>query len=348
MPGIIVRPSSLQLAEQCPRAPWLGTKFHASRAATRFGSAVDRQVSAILLSRQTGKTDDLPTEEDLLEETTIILDWLEKNYPEAQWTYFVQRRVVLRDPETGEEWTAGTPDILCLHKSEPILVDIDLKKKGQMWAGHLAPPDNNLQQLAYVAAAWLEFSIDHKIEEAHIVLACWDEKGVTPLPNKEPIDSAKLWQVIERIKAVPRVDIEGKQPEACVGEHCDHCYQRMHCDEHLLPLAVVTATGLPTSLGEMFEGALTMEDVAKALAWLDGADRVLREAKKIRDLVEGNVDAFVSSNGPVTMGDLCYGPQEVKGKRRGADIKTLEREGLTRLIRPAETKIKPKWYPANQ
>ena len=342
--SIPVRPSSLQLAEQCPRAPWLSTKYPASRANTRLGSAVDRQVSAILLAGQTGKADDLPSEEDLLIETSVILDWLEANYPADQWAHYVQRRVTLRDPETGEELTSGTPDLLCLHKSEPVLVVIDWKKIHQLYAGHLPPPDNNLQQLAYLAAAWMEFSIDHKIDEAHIVLACWSERGVTPLPNKEPIGSEKLMDIIARIRAVPRVDIDGKQPEACVGEHCDHCYQRGHCDEFLLPMAVAVTAGLPAPFVEYTEQPLTVETTVKALSWLEGADRVLREAGKIRDLVESNVDAFVIANGPVQAGEILYGPQLTKPMRMGATVGTLEKEGLQRLIREGEAKVKCKFY----
>ena len=136
------------------------------------------------------------------------------------------------------------------------------------------------------------------------------------------------------------VDVDGPQPEASVGDHCLHCYQRLHCSEHLLPLAVVTQAGLPAPYAEFVGGEMTAETTVKALVWLEGADRVLREAKKIRDLVEGNADAYVTQNGPVTVGELSYGPVEVKGRRAGATVATLTKEGLTRLIREGETKVK--------
>jgi hypothetical protein len=63
-------------------------------------------------------------------------------------------------------------------------------------------------------------------------------------------------------------------------------------------------------------------------------------------MIEDNVDAFVKQNGPVTVGDLCYGPVEVKGRRGGATVKTLEEMGLTNLIREGKISIKCKYYKA--
>jgi hypothetical protein len=339
-----VRPSSLHLAEMCQLAPRLATEYPTSQAATRFGSAVDRQVSAILSCLQIGDFDNLPSAEDTLPETTKLLEWLEENYPRAQWTYFIQERVELLDPETGELLTGGTPDLVCLHRTEPLFVVVDWKKAGQLWAGHLPPPDTNLQQLSYVAGYWLRFAKEgRKIEEAHIVLACWSEKGVIALPNKEPITDQRLWTVVDRVRKVPRIDLSAPRPEASVGEHCLHCYQRMHCHAHLLPLAVVTKAGLPEPFAEFVDQPITVETTIKALGWLEAADTVLREAKRIRDLVEGNIDAFVTQNGAVEVGALTYGPEQVKGKRLGATVETLTKMGLLQLIREGKTSLKCRW-----
>ena len=342
-----VRCSSLFLARLCDRFAYLSVIHPASHEATRFGSAVDKQVSQVLSCIASGDMDNLPSDEELLVETSKILDWLEANYPLDQWEWIVQRRVELTDPETDEILTGGTPDLICLHRTRPIFVDIDWKKRGQVFAGHLQRPDENDQQLAYVAAYWLEISKTRKIESAKIILAAWDETGVYPMPSHD-ITEDRLTEVIESIRAIPPVDPNAPQPEAAVGKHCDHCWQRMHCDEHLLPGAIAIRAGLTAPFQEFVGGELTAETTVKALAWLDGADRVLREAKKIRDLVEGNADAYVSQNGPVQVGEMMYGPQEVKGKRAGATIKTLEKEGLQRLIREAETKIKCKWFTATK
>jgi hypothetical protein len=345
MSRIPVRPSSLQLAEQCLRAPWLATKYPSSYAATRFGSAVDKQVTIILSCMLVGDTDNLPTEEELLPETSKILEWLEANYPVEQWQYFVQEKVTLRDPETGAVLTAGTPDLMCLHRTEPRFVDVDWKKRGQLWAGHLPPPDENLQQLAYVAAFWLETAQSRPIEQAKIVLCCWDAWGVTP-QESGGIREDRLREVVERVRAVPKVDVDGPQPEAAVGEQCDHCWSRMHCDAHLLPMAVAIKAGLPAPFAEFTDQPLTVETTVKALGWLEGADRVLREAKKIRDLVENNIDAFVMQNGPVEVDAMMYGPVISKPRRMGATVEILKAIGREDLIRLGDAKITCKWTKA--
>lgn len=338
-----VRCSSLYLSRLCDRFPWLSIRHPASHDVTRFGSAVDQQVSIVLKCIASGNTEDLPTDEELLAETSVILDWLEAHYPLEIWEWIVQRRVELVDPETGEVLTAGTPDLMCLHRTEPCFVDVDWKKSGQMHAGHLQKPDENDQQLAYVAAFWLEVSKTRKIETAKIVLACWDESGVTPLES-QPITEQRLTEVIESVRTIPPVDPDSPQPEAAVGEHCNHCWQRGHCDEHLLPLAVVTKAGLPAPFAEFTEQSLTTETTVKALGWLENAKKVLAGAKRIVELVEGNVDAFVTQNGPIEVGELLYGLRTVKGRRAGATVKTLEAEGLQRLIRVGEDKLECKFY----
>jgi hypothetical protein len=340
-----VRPSSLQLAEECDLAPYLSTVYPASRAETRMGSTVDAQVTAIVKSVVSGDTSDLPTDEEIYPETERIMEWLEATYHFDEWEYFVQERVELLDPETGDLLTAGTPDLMCLHRTLPVLVDIDWKKRGQMWAGHLKRPDENLQQLAYVTAAWLKHSLNRKIEQAKIVLACWDAEGVTPLES-EWITEDMLTDVVDRVRAVPPIDLDKPRPEAAVGEHCLHCYQRMHCPEHLLPPAVVAAAGIPEPFAEFSEEPLSSETVVQALAWREQANNLLRAAEKIRDLVEGNINAYVAAAGPVQVGEMMYGPRPTNGRRCGATVATLEKEGLQRLIRPA-TPGKPqfKWYP---
>jgi len=340
-----VRPSSLALAESCSLAPFLSTIYPESHENTRKGSAVDKQASIVLSCIAVGDMNNLPTEEDLLPETAKILDWLEQNYPLEQWEWHVQEKVTLLDPETGEMLTAGTPDLMCLHRTEPRFVDVDWKSRGQRWAGHLKGPEENLQQLAYVTAAWLKYAATRKIERSKIILAFWDDSGVYPEESPD-ITEDMLTPIVVRVRAVPPIDIAGPRPEASVGGHCDHCYQRMHCHAHLLPPAVATQAGLSAAFGEMFEQALTKDDVVKALSWLEGAKRVLSEAKKIVELIEGNVDVFVTQNGPVTVEAMTYGPVLAKGKRAGATVKTLEAEGLTRLIRQGDDKVTCKWYKA--
>jgi len=338
-----VRPSSLAMSEFCDRAPWLSARYCESNLATRFGSDVDRQVSYLLKMKQ----DSLPDEEEILPETQLVLDWLAANYPSSEWIYHIQERLVLLDPETSEELTAGTPDIICEHVERPVFVDVDWKKKGQMWAGHLPPPDENLQQLAYVVAFWLG-DTKRRYDEARIVLACWDVKGVTP-QESAPIAIDKLSEIVRRIRAVPSIDLEASQPEASTGDHCDDCYQRMHCDAHLVPAGALIKAGLGSDDVKLagFEeasGPLTEDSVARSLAWLEQAKRVFKAAKAMVEIVQGNVDAYVRQNGPVEVGEMVYGPCITKGKRLGATVETLEREGLEHLIRPGKAGVKCKWW----
>jgi hypothetical protein len=301
----------------------------------------------------------LATGEELAEESGKILEWLEANYPAAEWRYFVQDTVELLDPETNKVLTKGTPDLVCFQASTGKLVVIDWKSKGQMWAGHLSPPERNLQQLIYLSAYWLHLSLEHQINEAKIVLACWDVSGVTAQETKEPIGPDIIMGVVERMRKMPEIDPAGPEPEANVGDHCQFCWQRMHCTEHLLPAGALIQQGqkLPPFIAAMVatdqlrdkqrDGAiLDAESTVQALGWVEQAKKVLREAEKIVDLIEENCDAWVTVNGPVEAAGLRYGPVPVKGKQLGATVATLKQEGLQRLIRPAKDSVKCKWYPA--
>lgn len=354
-----VRPSGAERAEYCPRVPYLAAKFPASRNNTRMGSLVDGQVTFVL---KHGLEAFLGTGEELSEEAGKILEWLEANYPAAEWRYFVQEKVELVDPETEKVLTAGTPDLVCFQASTGFLVVIDWKSKGQMWAGHLTPPERNLQQLIYLSAYWLKLSMEHAITIGKIVLACWDVNGVTPQETPEPIGPDVIMGVVARMRKMPEVDPTGPEPEAAVGEHCQHCYQRMHCTEHLLPAGALILKGPEAQEMPVFLKAMVASDglrdqkrdgamldagsTVQALAWVERARQVIREATKIVDLVEENCDAFVTTNGPVESAGQCYGPVPVKGRQLGATVATLKQEGLSRLIRAGKDSVKCKWYPA--
>lgn len=331
-----IRPSSLGMAKHCARAPWLSEKYNESHVATRFGSAVDGQVTALI------RGDDL--DDDIFPETDIVIAWLAENFPTTEWEYHAQMRVELLDPETGEKLTTGTLDLLCVHRTEPRISIVDYKKRGQLFAGQLPPPGENLQQLAYLAAAWLKLSTERPIRQGDVTLCCWDDRGVTA-PKSDPIDEAGLWGIIETIRAIPPMDLSA-QPEASIGDHCDHCWARMHCDAHLLPGAIAVTAGLPAPFEEFIGGPLAPETTVKALTWLESAESIHDKIGAIIKLVRGNADAGVIQHGPVRIGELLYGPQPTKGKRAGATIKTLEAEGLQRLIREGKDGVKCKYYPA--
>ena len=334
-----VRPSSLGMAQHCKRAPWLSSNFHESHVATRLGSAVDRQLTSLILGAA--------LDDDILPETEVLFAWLSETFPPNEWEYHAQLPVVLLDPKDQSELTRGTPDLICRHRTEPRLSIVDYKKRGQLWAGHLPPPDENPQLRAYLAAAWLTLATDERpIKWGEIVLACWDENGVLALKNMEPLSAQTLWAIVEEIRAVPPVDSDGPMPEASVGDHCTHCWQRMHCDAHLMPAVVASQIGLvePEATG-VSAGAITSDNVVAALTWLDRSGEVLATAKKLREFVQDNVDNYVDRFGPVVVGELAYQAVVTKGKRQGPTVTECEARGLFDLIRPGKPGVRHTWKP---
>jgi hypothetical protein len=319
-----VRPSGLQIAEKCSRAPWLSHKYPEENAAIRNGNEVDADISRVLLEGGQAST----------KEGAALAAWVRKRFsPTAQ--FFIQHKVRLLDPETGDVITEGTPDLLVLDGKR--LYDVDWKSIGQLYAGYLERPENNLQQMAYVVAGGMEF----EAEEVQIILACFDAKGgITPIEG-EVLEGAAWWPLIERVKAVPHVDLEGPQPPAIKGEHCDTCYQRIHCSAYLLP----AMEKVPVELVPFAEPGtgLTASEVLAALDWLDRADTAIKRAEKIRDLAEGQVKTFVSLNGPIRRGDKEYGPAPTNGTRRGPKLEELEALGLGHLIKPGTPGVKFDW-----
>ena len=196
-----------------------------------------------------------------------------------------------------------------------------------------------------MTAFWLQTVRTRKIEQAKIVLACWDAMGVSP-QESSIISENRLTEIITRVRAVPMVDPAGPRPEASVGEHCLHCYKRMHCPEYLLPMAVAIQAGVPAPFAEFTEQPLTVETTVKALVWLEACERMQAGIKKIHDLVEGNVDAYVTQEGPVRVGEMLYGPTLTKPRKAGATVETLKAIGREDLIRMGDPKVKCKWYPA--
>lgn len=319
-----IRPSSLQLAEKCQRSPWLANRYPEENDNTRHGSAVDADISAALQDGETPKT----------KEGLLLLDWIRGRFTEdAQ--YFVQRKVSLFDPVSGELITEGTPDLLVVDGKR--LYIVDWKTKGQMFAGHLKRPDDNLQQQAYLVAAGMEIGS----EEGQIILACFDEKSVIAIEGAV-LPGEAWWPLLDRIKAVPPVDFDGPEPMAIKGEHCDGCYQKQHCSAYLLP----AMREMPEALVPFSESravALTLDQAKEGLAWLAQAEEAISRAKKVKEVVQGQLETFVTAAGPIEHEGMVWGPIPTTGKRSGPTLTELEDLGLTNLIRSGKPGVKYDW-----
>lgn len=323
-----VRPSSLQMAEECERAPYLGQRYREGNENTRRGNDIDIDVSTVLVGGGEART----------KEGRMLAAWVRERFGDDA-TFLIQRKVRLVDPVTGEVITEGTPDLLVLHQvGERLrLTVVDWKTIGQFFAGYLELPDNNLQQGAYAVAAAMEFGA----EEYQIILACFDERGIKPIEGSV-LEGEAWWPLLERIKAIPHVNLEGPEPEATKGEHCDRCWQKMHCSAFLLP---AVEGKLPVELvpfSEVGQGLTSTEAVA-GLEWLEHADEAIARAKKLRDLVEGQLKTFATVNGPLVDGDRQWGPIATNGQRRGPNLGELEEMGLGHLIKPGKPGVKFDW-----
>lgn len=319
-----IRPSSLQIAESCSRSPWLANRYPEDTEAARKGTAVDADVSAALVAGDEPKTT----------EGRLLVDWLRGRFGDEA-VYYVQRKVTLVDPVTGEVITEGTPDLLVIVGRR--LHVVDWKTIGQWYAGHLRPPEDNLQQQAYGVAGAMEL----ELEEFQIILATFDAKRVTPIEG--PVWAGESWwPLLERIKLVPPVDFEGPEPPAIKGEHCDSCYQKQHCSAYLLP----GMQELPTALvpfSETRKVALTHDQAVAGLEWLEQADEAIDRAKKVRTLVEGQLRTYADTVGPIAVGDKEWGPIPKNGNRTGPTLGELEEMGLSNLIKPGKPGVKYDW-----
>jgi hypothetical protein len=332
------RPSAYQIAEACARSAWLSHHYPEENAATKHGSAKDELVSKALAGGP---------EPALVEiEARAIIVWVRKEFPKDA-RFYVQHRVTLVDPMTGETITSGTPDLLVTYRTSAgrlRLVVIDWKSIGQLYAGHLAAPDDNLQQLIYMVAAGMELAVD----EAQIILVCFDATKLK-LIEGEVHDQEAWWPFLERIKAVQPIDMEGPQPKASKGDHCGRCYQKLHCNAYLLP-APAEGIQLPKALAPLIEDTanreLSAESAAAALEWLEGAWDVLERAIKLTKQVESQLATYVQTRGPIVVGDRTWGPIPDNGKRAGASVAELEARGLHDLIKPAKPSVKFDWRKA--
>lgn len=308
----MIRPSSLSIAKFCELAPVLSERFPSRNANTDRGSEVDAQVTAWL--------DGGPEPSD--PDAKACMAWLNAQFPEGKWWLNSQRRVELRDPDTGALITAGTPDIVAREVGDRTnRVIVDLKKREQYGAGRLADPDDNDQLHAYALASTPEGGSyrtclllfgDGQVE------ALWSKRYAAEGGVCDTRDGAVRYEswdpILARITAVN--DRSGGEPKGTTGPHCGACYPRLHCPNWALP-----AHQGPTELAPLTApGGITKDNAGKALLAVMAVEEV---AAKARDQLK----AWAAENGPIVVGGRQWGPVVMPG-RMSVDTAALEAAGL--------------------
>lgn len=315
------RPSGMATAEQCARSPWLAARHQVIREEIGVGVGVDGEVTAYVRGGPRPKS--LAAQE--------IVAWYLRTFPFAHARFEPQRLVRLVDQEMGDVLTEGTTDLLVrIPEDHGVELHVaDWKKKGQLFAGYIGSPDDHPQQLAYGLGAALE--LDAAAFTVHHVFFNGPDDDRIEVRSSKRYTAADFPALLDRFRAMPDVDLEGPEPPATEGAHCDTCWQQRWCTARLLPPAA-TALEHFTKPGE-----LTHERLPEAIAVLEkfeAATKLL--AKKAWEQVQG----LVKLHGPVRVGDREYGFFEKQGNRRAPGVEELIKLGHGDLVKPAETSVK--------
>lgn len=319
------RPSGMKTAELCALSPWLSHRHQTINAEIGAGVGVDAEVTTRLRGGP----------EPRCLAAMEIVAWVERRFP--GWNLEPQRLVKLVDQEMGELLTEGTTDLLAsavvsralgqdsVHALEVHVAD--WKKKGQLFAGYIEHPDEHPQQLAYGLGAALE--MDAAAFQVHHVFFNGPDDDNIEVRSSKRYEAADFPALLERFRAMPDVDLEGPEPPATEGAHCNTCWQQRWCSARLLPPAA-TALEPFTRAGE-----LTHDRLPEAIAVLEKFDAA---TKLLSKKAWAQVEGLVQLHGPVRIGDREYGFFEKEGNRRGATVAELEAAGLHKLIKPGEKK----------
>lgn len=225
----------------------------------------------------------------------------------------VEVPLVLVDPETGEEITRGTADVVARCKSDGVMTIVD-HKTGR--PERVTPAHDSLQLHAYgLAAAFRSYEVEYKAIVSHIVDGkFWFGAGCA-------VAGEQMWSYLNRIKrAVATASME--PATAYRGGHCDGCFQQKHCPSFMLP-----AFGGPTALEPFTKpDGLTRDNAVQAL-------RVVEAMKAATNVADERLRAYVREFGAIVDGDREWSAQVVNGRRSGPTVKECEERGLHDLIK---------------
>lgn len=291
----------------CGLAAKLANDFPEGSDAAERGTGIHAEIAAAL-SPEGG--------EPVSQEAKAAVRWAS-----AFNDYATEKRLQLRDPETGEVITEGTADFIGVEPDNIAIVDWKTGRPENVPAA-----EDNLQLLAYGLAE----AIETNAPGFRCILAFLDGEKVTTDETRfyPPED---WWALLDRVKAAA-----SRTPEARPGSHCAGCYQRKVCPNYR-ERAALALTLLPR---ERTEIANLTDDEAAAL--------VLR-AKAVReaaDLAEELAKAHVLAGGRIEADGKVWAPVTVNGRRSGPSLKDLEAQGLGHLIRPGAPTTRWDWRKA--
>lgn len=299
----MIRPSQLQIAEKCGLAPVLAAQFPETSEAASRGTRIHEEIANCL--RLSGCT---PT----TLQAAWALEWLAASGLAAA---HIEHPVVLTDPESGEEITSGTADLIAVDLKQDYPVVIDWKS-GRPESQ--PPVEESLQLAAYA----IGYAIACGAEGVAWRMVFVDERVASPVVY---VDHADMWPWIARIKAAAT-----KKPEATPGEHCGRCYQRKVCGSYR-ERATTTSALVQLATLEM------TSDVAREIVLRLPA---IREAC---DMAEEMAKAYVRAGGDVEADGKRWGPAMVAGRRSGPSVKELEEQGLGRLVKQGSPSERWSW-----
>lgn len=305
---MIRRPSALQLAGECGMASVLAEQYPEGGEAAANGTMLHTQIAVAL------RGGPLPTEPAAKAAVSAVKDLLDDG-----WRILgIESTMRLEDPDTGVLVTEGTADLVLQYDSGFVRV-VDWKSGRPENVTH---PSANLQLAAYgLAAAMAHNSDGYEVQIGHIVDGrfWWGPQHLVEGPG--------MWAYLDQVK-----DAAGKPIQARTGPHCDGCWQKKHCPAFMLP-----AYQGETALAPFTQpNGLTHDNAAQALLVV----QAMKEAIKVAD---ERLKEFARRAGPIVSGKMEWGPNMVKGKRRGPTVKELEAAGMHDLIKEGEPSERFDW-----
>lgn len=308
----MIRPSALALAEKCGLSVQLAEQFPEQGSWAEAGKAIHAEIEAWV------KTKAEPTSPAAIGACDLLRAY-------DGWIIRCEERIELRDPETGEIVTAGVPDIVAIGPDGQVVV-IDWKTG---WAGHVPAPDENLQLLAYGAAAMIYYSGS----SLQVVVA----KRLFD-PAKRKIEHSRIcmpdevWPIIDRIAAIQAKRAAEKRAEATKGIHCRGCFSRAHCYAWVLPVHEGPGALVPFTQPET---ELTNDQRVRGLLACDAIEEIV-------DLVRSRIRADVEAGIDVVADGKSYRPVPAKGKE-SASVKELRAAGQEQFIRRGADYVQWRW-----